>query len=71
MKTHITISIDVEVAAACKNKPNGFTSKACNDALREALSIPISDVEKARRKKNNPDRIFVRGVGWIGKEDKL
>ena len=21
--------------------------------------------------KNNPDRIFVRGVGWVGKDDKL
>ena len=71
MKTHITISVDVKVAEGCKDKPNGFTSKVCNEALRGALDIPIPKQEIERRKKNNPDRLYVPGVGFVCKDDKL
>ena len=62
MKTHKTISIDIEVALLLEERPNGFLSQVCNEALRVALEIP-----EPENKKKNPDKLYVPGIGWVKK----
>ena len=47
MKTHILVSVDVDVAEKSKKRAHGFTSKTCNDALKAALEMPDSKQENS------------------------
>ena len=65
VKTNMTISLDVDIVQACKKRPAGFASKACNKALREALDMPDTKEEIQRKKQSERNKVYVEGVGWV------
>lgn len=76
MKTHILVSVDVDVAEACKDRRHGFTSKTCNDALRIALELPESKEEVQRKNQVNkveftPKGIYVKGIGFVREKEMI
>lgn len=67
MKTKLNISIDVDVAIAAKNSGLNI-SMQCERALKQELNLPDS-AERVQARKKNPDRLYVKGIGFVDKNE--
>ena len=63
MKTKLNLSVDVEVALAAK-RSGMCMSNVAERAIRAELDLPDSE-ERAQAIKKNPDKIYVKDIGWV------
>lgn len=75
MKKNKTISVDGKIFAWCKDKPAGFASMICNNALRAAMQgadspdlqpeTKTAETAQKEAEKSTPQKIYVKHLGFV------